>query len=116
MELSSALDRIGECPECKGILTRESVRLAPFNCPYCAKCIKPARRPGYLWLRTLVCAIIAIAIARWRGFDWSFLIFVVSLYAVPVFFLWDVLIFKMFPPTKFEAVVSPFQTLRINKS
>jgi hypothetical protein len=79
MALSSALDCIGECPECNGILTPDTIRSGPFNCPYCAKYIKPIRRPSYLWLRALVCGIIAVVTARRRGFDWSFLIFVVSL-------------------------------------
>jgi len=57
-----------------------------------------------------------VATARLRGFDWSFLIFVVSFYALPMLFLWDVIVFKLFPPTKFESVSSPFQTLGINKS
>ena len=117
MSDSSALDRIGDCPECKGILTPETIRPGPFNCPYCAKYIRPIRRrSSYLWLRTLVCGGIAVATAKLRGFDWSFLIFVVSLYALPAFVLWDVIVFKLFPPTKFEPVSSPFQTLGINKS
>jgi hypothetical protein len=114
MSVSSALDRIGDCPECKGILTTETIRLGPFNCPYCAKYIRPIRRPSYLSLRILVCVGVAVVTARLRGFDWSFLIFVVSFYALPVFILWDVIVFKLFPPIKFEAVSSPFQTLGIN--
>jgi hypothetical protein len=62
-----------------------------------------------------VCGGIAVLTARLRGFDWSFLIFVVSVYALPMFILWDVMAFKLFPPTKFELVSSPFQTLDINK-
>ncbi len=116
MALSSALDRIGECPECKGILTRETIRPGPFNCPYCEKYIRPIRRRSYLWLRFAACGVIAVVTARLRGWDWSFLIFVVSFYALPVLVFWDVIVFKMFPPTKFEPVSSPFQTLGINKS
>jgi energy-coupling factor transporter transmembrane protein EcfT len=63
-----------------------------------------------------VCGVIAVVTARLRGWeDWSFLIFVVSFYALPVFVLWDTIVFNMFPPRKFEAVPSPFQTLGINK-
>ncbi len=116
MSDSSALDRVGECPECKCILTPETIRLGPFDCPYCAKHIRPIRRPSYLWLRILVCLGVAVVTARMSGFDWSFLIFVVSFYALPVFILWDVIVFKLFPPTKFGPVSSPFQTLGINKS
>jgi hypothetical protein len=116
MSDSSALDRIGDCPECKGILTPETIRPGPFNCPYCAKYIRPIRRRSHLWLRIVVCGVIAVVTARLRGFDWSFLIFVVSFYALPVLFLWDVIVFKLFPPTRFESVSSPFQTLGINRS
>ena len=116
MIADSALNRIGECPECKGILTPQTIRPGPFNCPYCAKYIKPVRRRSYLWLRLVICGVIAVVTARLRGWDWSFLIFVVSFYALPVLVLWDTIVFKLFPPTKFEVVASPFQTLGINKS
>jgi hypothetical protein len=116
MALPSALVRLGECPQCKGILTLETKRPGPFNCPYCGKHIRPIGRRGYLWLRFAVCGVIAVVTARWRGWDWSFLIFVVSFYAFPVLTLWDVILFKMFPPTKFEPVRSPFQTLGINET
>src|ERR1035437_5177345 len=116
MSDSSALGRSGDCPECKGILTPETIRPGPFNCPYCAKYIRPIRRRSYIWLRIVGCGVIAVVTARLRGFDWSFLIFVVSFYALPVLFLWDVIVFKLYPPTRFESVSSPFQTLGINKS
>ena len=111
MALSSALNRIAECTECKSILTPETLRPWPFDCPYCAKSIRPIRRPSYLWLRTVVCLFIAVVAARRRGFDWSLLIFVVAFYALPAFVLWDVIVFKLFPPTKFGPISSPFQTL-----
>jgi hypothetical protein len=63
-----------------------------------------------------MCGIIAVVTAKLRGWDWSFLIFVVSFYALPILVLWDVIVFKFFPPKKFEAVSGPFQTLGINKS
>lgn len=113
--MALASDQISECPECKGTLTRETIRPGPFNCPYCAKYIRPVHRPRYLWVRGLICVILAVVTARWRGFDWSFLIFVVSFYALPLFVLWDLIVFKLSPPRKFEPVSSPFQTLTINK-
>jgi len=116
MALSSALDRIGQCPECNGIFTPDVIRPGPFNCPYCSKYMRPVRRRSYLWLRFAVCGIIAVVTAKLRGWDWSFLIFVVSFYALPVLVLWDVIVFKLFPPKKFELVSGPFQTLGINKS
>ena len=111
----SALDRVGQCPECNGILTPHVIRPGPFNCPYCSKDIRPVRRRSYLWLRFTVCGIIAVVTAKLRGWDWSFLIFVVSFYALPMLVLWDVIVFKFFPPKKFELVSSSFQTLGINK-
>ena len=113
MSDSSALDRVGDCPECKGILTPETIRPGPFNCPYCAKYIRPIRRPSYLWLRILVCGGVAVVTARMRGFDWSFLIFVVSFYALPVFILWDVIVFQLFPPTSCSQHGTPSPTLLI---
>jgi len=69
----------------------------------------------YAWLRGGICLGIAIAAARVRGFDWSFLIFVVSFYAIPVVFLWDSIAFGLFPPTAFQPVHSPIQTLGIDQ-
>jgi hypothetical protein len=61
-----------------------------------------------------VCGTIAVVTAKLRGWPWSFLIFVVSFYALPMLVTWDVLAFRLFPPTKFEPVSSPIQTLGIN--
>src|SRR5690349_4702756 len=97
---------IGNCPLCSGSLTLESVRPGPFDCPNCLKRIMPVRRPTYLWLRTLLCGVVAVTAARLHGFEWSFLIFVVALYAIPVLLLWDGIIFRLIPPTKFQAVPS----------
>jgi hypothetical protein len=69
-----------------------------------------------MWLRTSGCLGVAIAAAKLRGFDWSFLVFVIGLYALPVFVFWDTIAFNLFPPTKFEPVQSPFQTLGIGQS
>ena len=54
--------------------------------------------------------------ARMRGFDCSFLIFVVSSYALPVFIAWDVIVLKLFPFAKFEPVSSPFKRLVFKES
>jgi hypothetical protein len=43
-------------------------------------------------------------------------LFVVSFYALPLLMLWDVIVFKLFPPKKSVRVSSLFQTLGINKS
>ena len=69
----------------------------------------------YAWLRLSITLAIAIAAAKLRGFDWSFLIFVVSFYAIPVLFVWDSIAFGLFPPTKFRPVHSPIQTLGIEQ-
>jgi len=99
------------CPLCSGEIPPEDVRLVPFTCAHCGKRIKPADRPSYLWLRTLLCLGIAIGAARSRGWDWSFLIFVIGFYALPVFFLFDRIRFTLFPPKKFEPAQPYVQTL-----
>ena len=104
---------IGQCPECLGVLMRDVIRHGPFDCPHCRKQIRPTHRRSYLWLRAITCCAIAIAAVKLRGFEWSFLIFVVSLYAIPAFIFWDVIAFRLFPPTTFEAVKPSVQTLGI---
>lgn len=122
MELSDdivepAQEPVGECPECKKPLPKETVRPSRFNCPACGKELRPVRRRSYLWLRGLSCGVVAVLLAKFRtGLPWSFLFFVVVFYAVPVLFLWEVIAFAMFPPTKFEPVPSPFQSLGIDNN
>ncbi len=115
MFFPSPSDALGKCPACDGTLTLETIRPVPFDCPHCGKSIRPSHRRSYLWLRGVLCGVVAITAAKLRGFDWSFLIFVVSLYAIPVFFLWDIIVGRMFPPTEFEPVPPPVQTLGIGK-
>jgi len=47
-----------------------------------------------------------------RGRDWSFLIFVVSFYALPVVVLWDTIVFKLFSPKKFEPAQQRVKTIK----
>jgi hypothetical protein len=107
---------IARCPLCQGTLTLETIRASQFDCPHCTKLIRPVHRRSYLWLRGALCAVVAVGAVKLRGFDWSFLIFVISLYALPALFFWDVIVSRMFPPTKFEPVPSPVQTLGISSS
>ncbi len=62
MSVSSALDRIGDCPVCKGILTPETIRPGPFNCPYCAMYIRLIRRRRY----TSGCVSLCAESSLWR--------------------------------------------------
>jgi hypothetical protein len=107
---------LAKCPICDGALNRAAVRPGPFDCPHCLKQIRPIHRPIYRWARGGLCFALAIVAAKLKGFDWSFLIFVVSAYALPAFFFWDVLAVDLSPPTRFEPTHSPVQVLGIGKS
>lgn len=107
---------VARCPLCRGTLTRVHVRPGPFDCPTCLKRIRPVRSPEYRWARSATAAVLAITAARLKGFDWSFLVFVVSVYAVPVLFFWDIFSMDLWPPIHFEPVQSSVQTLGIGKS
>src|SRR4051812_34457612 len=107
---------IARCPLCDAAVSRDAIRPGPFDCPHCAKQIQPSHRPGYLWLRGALCVALAVAVAKLRRFDWSLLIFVVSLYAIPAFLFWDAIAFKLFPPKRFEPVKPLVETLRIGHS
>ena len=106
---------IAKCPVCSGTLTRAVIRPGPFDCPHCMKQIRATHSSMYRWARIGICAAFAVAAARLKGFDWSFLIFVVSLYALPSLVLWDILALDLFPPIRFETNRSTFQTLGIGR-
>jgi hypothetical protein len=55
----------------------------------------------------------AVLIAWKRGWPPSFIVFVVSLYAIPMFLIWGVIEQFVFPPKKFEVARSPYQTLNL---
>ena len=117
LDVSPRLHSIGlaRCPICDGVLNRAAVRPGPFDCPHCLKQIRPIHRPIYRWARGGLCLALAIFAAKLKGFDWSFLIFVVSAYALPAFFFWDIFALDMFPPTRFEPTRSSVQILGIGK-
>src|SRR5581483_904721 len=106
---------VGTCPLCGGILTREVIQPVPFDCPHCSARIRPSHRPSYLWLRFTVTVGIGIAAARLRGFDWSFLVFVVGFFALPALFFWDAIVWRLFPPRRFEPAPEYVQTLGIDQ-
>jgi len=106
---------IAKCPICDGTLTRLAIRPGPFDCPHCRKQIRQIQRPSYRWARIVLCAGFAITAAKLKGFDWPFLIFVVSVYALPALFFWDILALDLFPPIRFQATKSPIQTLGIGR-
>ena len=106
---------IAKCPICDGTLTRLAIRPYPFDCPHCRKRIRQIHRPIYRWARVALCAAFAITAAKLKGFDWSFLVFVVSAFALPAFFFWDILALDLFPPVRFQAAESPTQMLGIGR-
>jgi hypothetical protein len=106
---------IAKCPNCGGALNRTAIRAGPFDCPHCLKEIRPVRAPSYRWVRGGLCAVLAIGAARLKEFDWSFLIFVVSLYALPALFFWDIFAMDLSPPMRFEPAQSSVQMLGIGK-
>lgn len=103
------------CPICSERLTRIVIRPAPFDCPHCVKQIRPIRTRRYRWVRAVVCGGIAIATAKLKGFDWSFLVFVVSVYAIPALLLWDIFALDLQPTIRFEPTQSSVQTLGIGE-
>jgi hypothetical protein len=106
---------LAKCPICDGVLTRVAIRPGRFDCPHCLKQIRPIHRPIYRWARGGLCLALAIFAAKLKGFDWSFLIFVVSAYALPAFFFWDVFALDMSPPTRFDPPRSSVEILGIGK-
>jgi hypothetical protein len=104
---------LAKCPICDGVLTRLAIRVGSFDCPHCLKQIRPIHGPSYRWVRGGLCAALAIVAARLRGFDWSFLIFVVSAYALPALFFWDIVVLDLSPATRFEPARSSLEILGI---
>ena len=98
-----------------GYLTERPFARVRLDYPHCLKQIRPIHRPIYRWARGGLCLALAIFAAKLKGFDWSFLIFVVSAYALPAFFFWDIFALDMFPPTRFEPTRSSVQILGIGK-
>ena len=106
---------VAKCPVCGGALTRWAMSPYFFDCPHCLKQLRPSHRRAYRWARWGLCGALAIAAARLKGFDWSFLVFVVAFYALPVFFFWDVFALDLSPPTQFERTRGSVQKLGIAK-
>lgn len=106
---------MARCPICNGMLTRLVIRPSAFDCPHCLKQIRPIRTRTYQLVRGAICGGLAITAAKFKGFDWSFLIFVVSIYAVPAFLLWDIFALDMHPPLRFEPSQSSVQMIGIGK-
>ncbi len=103
--------RMPRCPSCDCLLTRLQTRGRRFDCPGCGTALQPLRTPAYRWLRLLGCYGAGIAAARLRGWDWSFVVFVVSFYAFPAALLFDSVVVNFFPASQFELVRGRLQTL-----
>ncbi len=109
LDLADLPERV--CPFCRGGLRRKDIRLYRFDCPHCFKALKPCFFPGYLWVRSLTSFGMGLAWAWHRGWTGSFVIFVVSFYALPVMILWDLVVRDFFLPKKIVPATSTFQTL-----
>ncbi len=107
---------LAQCPNCSAVLTRPTIRAWRFDCPECVKQIRPVHRSSYWWVRGGVCAALAIGAALLKGFPWSSVIFVVSFYALPALFFWDILVMDLLPPMRFERTRSSVQVLGIEKN
>src|SRR5262249_40523081 len=104
------------CPLCNSELHRDDIRLPLFDCRQCGRKLQPVRSRAYLWTRFLICTGAATAYAWTHGFPGSFVIFVVSLYAIPALLIWSAVERAFFPPPKrFKPYPSPvFQTLGLD--
>jgi len=102
------------CPICNIELNLEG-RLR-FDCPGCGNTLVFARSQIYRVFR-VVGIVGTAAIWAWRrGWEPSFIIFVVSFYVWPVLLLWASIegqIRRLFPPKRFEAQRKCLQTLGI---
>ena len=87
-----------------------------FDCPACGTTLVVSESRAYRIFR-MICIYGSAAIWAWkRGWEPSFIFFVVSFYAFPVLLLWTALerhIRLLFPSTHFEPKRSLFQTLGI---
>src|SRR5215467_3755470 len=84
------------CPVCGLPVRHEFLAANRITCESCGTELAKARFRGYKWLRFGVCFGIAVAIC-WRKHWGSFTIFVVSSYALPLLFFWDLQIARFFP-------------------
>src|SRR3981081_4594876 len=103
------------CPVCRASVATELIGAPSCECPNCHTELIRLRGRGYMWLRAVICCGAAVAIC-WTKHLGSFMVFVVSFYALPLFFIWDSEISKFFPPTKLEPATGPYQTLGLQQS
>lgn len=106
--------RMPRCPSCDCLLNPLQTRSRRFNCPGCGATLQPLRTPAHRWLRLLGCYGAGAAAARIRGWDWWFIVFVVSFYAYPAVLLFDSVAVNFFPARQFEVVRGRFQTLGLS--
>ena len=102
------------CPMCGSELQTEGrVRL---DCPGCGRTLVAAQSGIYRTFR-FIGIYAAAAIWAWkRGWEPSFLIFVVSFYVFPVVHFWTPIesgFRRLFPPKRFEPAATYLQTLGI---
>ncbi len=108
------MGRVPHCPACDCLLLPPQTHLLRFDCPGCGATLRPRRKPVYRWLRVAACYGAGIAAARLRGWDWPFIVFVVSLYTLPAAFLFDSIVLNFFPAKQFETLPGKFQMLDLS--
>jgi hypothetical protein len=108
------MGKVPHCPACDCLLMPSQACQLRFDCPGCGTSLRPLRKPAYRWLRVLGCYGAGIAAARFRGWDWWFIVFVVSFYALPAAFLFDSIVLNFFPARQFEPVPGKFQMLELS--
>lgn len=106
--------KMPRCPACDYLFLPSQTCQQRFDCPGCGTTLRPLRKPLYRWLRLAGCYIAGIAAARIRGWDWSLIVFVVSLYAFPIAVLFDSIVLNLFPAKQFETLPDKLQTLNLS--
>ena len=97
------------CPVCGAELHPEGRQR--LDCPDCGTTLIEARSSAYGWPELVVCYGVASLIAWKRGWEPSFIVFVVSFYAIPVFIVWQSIKRTFFPPKSFRVAPSRIQKL-----
>lgn len=101
-----------QCPLCHAELQGEN--RAPFDCPECGETLYEARSSGFKWLRAIVCYAVAALYSWHKGWEPSFIVFIVSFYAIPALVIWRTVEQLFFPATRYEAGRSSVQTLDLS--
>ncbi len=97
------------CPACQKQIETGGAEM--FKCPHCSTLLRAQRPRGYWTIRVIVCFGTAAIWAWKRGWDASFVIFVVAFYAIPVMIAWGYIQGTFFPSKRYEAIPPAIQKL-----